>query len=170
MTGFRHASEKGYAKAVTIDVDLQHTPEQIPRFLEKLDRHTVVLGSRYVRIDGYLEAPFTRLLINRYMTTVVNTLFSMTITDAFCGFRGYRTAFFRKARLREGGYGIALEILAEIARTGTRFTEIPVEVIYTGAKRMFLDGLDDPRKRFGYYMDVIMRHAQESPATRGDKR
>lgn len=157
ISGFDFSLENDYSKVVTIDVDLQHDPKHIPVFLEELSRKEVVLGSRYIRIGGCAEVPRERLLINRYVSGLLKELFSMSFTDPFCGFRGYRYSFLEKARLEENSYGFGLEVVLEVIRTGARFRELPIEVIYLDYSRKFLDGLNPSRKRLLHYLEVISR-------------
>ncbi len=157
LAGFDFAREGGYEKIVTIDSDLQHLPHHIPVFLAGLDRYEVVLGSRYIKVKYFLDIPRPRMVINRYIAGLFQVLFLSTISDPFCGLRGYRGSFLRKARLSEIGYGLSLEIIMEIIRTKTEFLEVPIEAIYLDYSRNFLDGLDRPRPRLLYYLEVIAR-------------
>lgn len=161
ITGFKFALEKDYRKVVTIDADLQHNPCHIPFFLRGLLEHEVVLGSRYVRIDKSIEVPRIRLVINKYISGLIKKLFSVDFSDPFCGYRGYRTSFLRRAQLKEESYGLALETVMELIKQEVQFSEIPIEVIYVNPNRVFLDGLDDPRQRLLYYLEVISRKKKE---------
>lgn len=161
LTGFSHVRGNGYGKIVTIDVDLQHRPEHLPSFFDALDRRDAVLGSRYIRIDNYLDIPRTRLLINRYVSRLMEQLFSVRFSDPFCGYRGYTGAFLKEARLSEPSYGMGLEILMELLRTGVSHEEIPIEALYPDKCRKFLDGLDDPRLRLLHYLSVVARKRSE---------
>jgi len=154
-SGFECALKNNYEKIVTLDADLQHDPGEIAIFLRMLAEYEVVLGSRYMRGVARTDAPPERIVINRYISGLMRVLFSVAYTDPFCGFRGYRGSFLKKVRLRENGYGLGLEILIELVRTATPFREIPVEAIYVNSQRAFLDGLDDPRRRLLYYLDIV---------------
>jgi dolichol-phosphate mannosyltransferase len=146
---------------VTLDADLQHNPEHIPSFLSALMDYEVVLGSRYIRIDRYFDVPRMRLIINRYICGLLRVLFSIHTTDAFCGYRGYRDSFLRRAFFTQKSYGLALEILLESVDKKAAFSEIPIEAIYFNTPRKFQDGLDDPRSRLSYYLDIISRKRRE---------
>lgn len=161
LSGFKFSLQRGYKRIVTIDTDLQHSSEHLPVFLKELIEYEVVLGSRYIRIDKYLEVPRTRLLINRYIAKIIKLLFSVNFTDPFCGYRGYKDTFLNRVYFRENSYGIGLEILLEIVRTKTSFKEIPIEVIYFNYQRKFLDGLDEPQQRLLYYLEVIARKKKD---------
>lgn len=179
LSGFRFSLEKGYKKIITIDVDLQHNPENIPLFLSGLEEQEVVLGSRYMgtdtylNVETYLDVPGARLTINRYISRLIGQLFSVHFTDPFCGFRGYRETFLKKANLNHISYGLGLEIILEIIRTKTSFREIPIKAVYNNHLRKFLDGLEDPRTRLLYYLGILSdkkmeilkdnRYLRESP-------
>lgn len=161
LTGFKFALDYGYKRIVTIDVDLQHNPEHIHRFLRELYEYEVVLGSRYIRIDKYGEIPLSRLIINQYVSNLLEQLFATHFSDPFCGLRGYRDSFLKKADLRERSYGLSVEILLEIIRTHTSFKEASIEAIYFDTQRKFLDNLDNPRRRLLYYLEIIARKRRQ---------
>ena len=155
LSGFKFSMERDYQKIITLDVDLQHNPGEIPIFLDELDQESVVLGSRYLYPSEHLNVPWARLAINRYISGLIKRLYAIHFTDPFCGYRGYRVGALKKMALTQGSYGLGLEIILEIIRTGTPFKEIPIKVIYNNHLRKFLDGLDDPRARLLYYLEVL---------------
>ena len=160
-SGFSFALEAGFKRIVTVDADLQHDPEDIDMFFRALIEVEVVLGSRYIRINQCLRVPRDRLIINRYILNLIKVLFSLNITDPFCGLRGYRDSFLKRACLREKGYRFGLEILLELVKTGADFKEIPIEAIYFNPGRKFGQGLDNPQTRLLYYLEVIARKKRE---------
>ena len=160
LVGFAFATQKGYERVVTIDVDLQHKPRRIPEFFDSLAECDVVLGSRYLSRGDFSKVPQERLRINRKVAAYLKERFSASFSDPFCGYRGYRGSFLESAYLAEKSYGLAIEVLLELIRLGARFKEIPVEVIYRDSSRSFLDGLDSPERRLSYYMDIIARRRE----------
>ena len=74
LSGFGFALQRDYERIITIDVDLQHDPIHISAFFRALLECEVVLGSRYISIDKYLDVPRTRLLINRYIANLLKVL------------------------------------------------------------------------------------------------
>lgn len=78
-----------YAKGdiiFTMDGDLQDEPEEIPRFLEKLNEgHDVVCGWKKDRHD-----PFSRRLASRIANTVARFATGLAIHDMNCCFKAYR--------------------------------------------------------------------------------
>ena len=94
----RRADADGYAWVITMDCDEQHEPEQIPDFVRAIERGDadVVSGSRYLRADaGDDAAPEARRRVNAAITRELNERLDLGLTDAFCGFKAYRTAAVR---------------------------------------------------------------------------
>ena len=154
--GFRIAHDIGATRLITMDCDGQHEPAHIPQFLTALDTGVdIVSGSRYLpgskRVDS---APPQRRAINERITAVVNEHTGWSLTDAFCGFKAYRLAGLDCIVLDEPGYAMPLELWAKAWKCGLSVAEIPVERIYCDHDRSFGVELDDPDRRFAYYMEV----------------
>jgi glycosyltransferase involved in cell wall biosynthesis len=163
IDGARAAQESGALRLVTMDVDGQHEPAHIPQFLEALsDGVDIVSGSRYLPASGELgSAPPDRADINRRITETVNATTGWGLTDAFCGFKAYRLASLAGITLTERGYAMPLELWAKAWRRGLVVVELPVERIYFDHDRSFGRDLDDPGKRYDYYMRVWERALAE---------
>lgn len=156
--GFDVARELGIERIVTMDCDGQHEPAHIPTFLEALSGADIVSGSRYLPgSDGLGEAPSDRREINARVTARINDVTRWALTDAFCGFKAYRTEALSRLTLTEPGYAMPLELWARAWQAGLTVTELPVERIYCDRDRTFGADLDDPERRFAYYMDVLDR-------------
>lgn len=161
IEGFNYLVREKYDYAVTMDADGQHNPAHLPDFWRELMKNEVVLGSRYLNNTRSLKVPLDRFVINRYLSSLLDLLFNIKFTDPFCGYRGYRVSFLEKAKLKEKGYGLGLEIILEIIRLKSIFKEIAVELIYNNPERKFLDGLDNPKKRLLYYLEIIEKKKKE---------
>ncbi len=96
-----------YARGVviiTMDGDLQHSPEDIPRFLEKLALgYDVVCGRKQWREDNVLVKTIPSLIAKK----IVVTFFGSHIQDINSTFRACR----REALSRSAGYGEAIRFL-----------------------------------------------------------
>ena len=92
-TAFQYAIEGGYEGIVTLDCDGQHQPCRIPEFIQAANDADIVSGSRYLKsYDGDDAPPEERLKINRTITHELNERLGYSLTDAFCGFKAYRTS------------------------------------------------------------------------------
>jgi dolichol-phosphate mannosyltransferase len=158
MSAFDYAIDAGYELVVTIDCDGQHQPQRIPRFVAACGRADIVSGSRYLR--DYLgddAAPADRRRINLQVTAELNHRLGLKLTDAFCGFKAYRTDGLRQLKLTEAGYAMPLELWVRAAAARLRIRELPVPRIYLEEQRSFGGALDDAATRLQYYHLVLDR-------------
>ena len=162
--GFRAAAAKGVSELITMDVDGQHEPRHIPEFFAALDEGDadIISGSRYLPGSASTgEPPLQRRDVNRRVTEEINGVTGWGITDAFCGFKAYRTAALADMPLDEPGYAMPMELWARAYERGLRVREIAIERIYFDHDRSFGGDLDDPAKRYDYYMRVWNRTLAE---------
>jgi glycosyltransferase involved in cell wall biosynthesis len=175
-SGFEAALALGASSIITMDCDGQHEPRHIHEFCDALDASgtDIVSGSRYLPGSGSAgQVPGDRRAINERVTAVINAVTGWDLTDAFCGFKAYRAETVRRVRSDEPGYAMPLEFWAKAWRAGLTVCEMPVERIYNDHDRSFGQDLDDPERRFAYYMKVWERALHGCPcegkasATRG---
>ena len=156
QTAFKFAINEDFAGVVTLDCDGQHQPQRIPRFIKAAESADIVSGSRYAkRYPGDSEPPAQRLFINRRITGELNRRLGLQLTDAFCGFKAYRTSGLRELRITDEGYAMPLELWVEAAAAGLRVIEIPVPRIYVDLSRSFGGSLDHAETRLRYYNQVL---------------
>ncbi|MEX2170558.1 MAG: glycosyltransferase family 2 protein [Pirellulales bacterium] len=156
-SAFQYAVEHEYDAIVTIDCDGQHEPQRINQLVEALRHADIVSGSRYLNTPLELAqlAPADRRRINLTITQELNQRLGLTLTDAFCGFKAYRTCALQKLQLSEPGYAMPLELWVQAAHARLRIVEVPVPLIYLDEKRSFGGSLDDAQTRIDYYRRVI---------------
>jgi dolichol-phosphate mannosyltransferase len=158
IDAFAYADKNGYDWVITMDCDEQHEPEKIPAFVEAIetDQWDIISGSRYLtpRRDDDLP-PGDRRNINATITSMLNELFDLKITDAFCGYKAHRVEAMRRLRLTERGYAFPLQLWPQIWSAGFRLTELPVRLIYNDPNRHFGGNLDDAGNRLRHYLDVL---------------
>jgi glycosyltransferase involved in cell wall biosynthesis len=171
IDAFAFADRHGYDWVITMDCDEQHEPEMIPRFVEEIatDRWDLISGSRYLgpRHNDDLP-PADRRSVNVTITTIINDIFHLGLTDAFCGFKAHRVSSLRRLKLDVAGYAFPLQLWPQVAAAGLRVTELPVRLIYNDPTRHFGGSLDDAGNRLRHYLDVlsaeVTRLAESSPA------
>jgi glycosyltransferase involved in cell wall biosynthesis len=161
-SAFSFAIESGYDVLVTIDCDGQHQPQLIPRFVELTESADIVSGSRYLRrFPGDSDPPEQRKRINKIITEEINRRTGLNITDAFCGFKAYRTSALAKMTITESGYAMPLELWAEAHRLGLKIAEAAVPMIYLDEKRSFGGALDQAETRLAMYRRVLDSNLSE---------
>lgn len=176
----RHPSNRGYGAAlatafaetlagdwdglVTIDCDGQHQPRLIPRFVKAAKDPTVaadiVSGSRFLEptlSPTGVTPPVERRRVNETITAELNRRLGLSLTDAFCGFKAYRTAAMRGLALDVDGYDFPMQFWVQACAAGLRLEELAVRRIYVDMTRTFGSGLDVPDRRLAVYRETMHR-------------
>lgn len=155
-SAFQFALDRGYDGVVTLDCDGQHQPKRIPRFIEAAKSADIVSGSRYLKqYDGDDAPPPERMFINRRITGELNRRLGLSLTDAFCGFKAYRSAAIRQLSITDSGYAMPLQLWVQAVAAGLRIIEVPVPLIYLDLNRSFGGSLDHAETRLTYYNRVL---------------
>ncbi len=158
---FSFAYRNNFEWVITIDCDFQHEPAYIEKFYSEIEKDDadIISGSRYLsRMNlGSIPPPKDRVAINKRITRIFNRELNMGITDAFCGFKSYRTEAISRLELDEKGYAFPLQLWVKAARANLKIREIPVPLIYHSPKRNFQGLFEMSAIRFDYYMKVIRR-------------
>lgn len=156
MTAFQHSINRGYAGLVTLDCDGQHQPKRIPQFVAAAADADIVSGSRYLKVfDGDDPPPEERLFINRRITHELNRRLCLDLTDAFCGFKAYRTTALQRLAITDTGYAMPLQLWVQAANADLRIKELAVPLIYLDLERSFGGALDQSETRLRHYHQVI---------------
>jgi len=155
-TAFQYAIEGGYEGIVTLDCDGQHQPCRIPEFIQAANDADIVSGSRYLKsYDGDDAPPEERLKINRTITHELNERLGYSLTDAFCGFKAYRTSALKLLTITNTGYAMPLQLWVKAAAAELKVAEIPVPLIYLDLERSFGGALDQAEARLQHYREVL---------------
>src|ERR1700757_2391890 len=106
---------------ISMDGDLQHDPEEIPRFLEKIEEgYDLVSGWRCVRRDHLLLRPGTRPGGER----VMGEISGVDLHDFGTTFKAYRREIIQEIQL----YGELHRFIPALASTtGAKIVEVPIE-------------------------------------------
>jgi dolichol-phosphate mannosyltransferase len=129
LAGMRYALEHGYDLFVNMDADFSHHPRYLPALLEGMQRHDVMIGSRYVPGGGSENWPLRRRVISRSVNMLVGLLMRIPAHDCSGGYRCYRVATLRDAqleRVRSRGYSFQQEVLYRCRKAGGRIGEAPI--------------------------------------------
>ena len=134
---------------VLIDGDGQDDPAEIPQLLAALRPGVdLVVGSRFL---GHFEAGAITPVNhwgNRFLTSVINVLFSATLTDTQAGFKALRAETLRRVNLSAHRFDIEVDLLLGVLRAGGRVVEIPVRRAARQYGRSRLNSLRDGARIF----------------------
>ncbi len=105
---------------ISMDGDLQHDPEEIPRFLEKIEEgYDLVSGWRYARRDHWLM----RQIPSRIANWMMSKLSGIDLHDFGTTFKAYRREIIQEIQL----YGELHRFIPALASsTGAQITEVPI--------------------------------------------
>ncbi len=127
--GFQEAIDLGFDFAFTIDSDLQHLPEDIPRFLQKLSETNadLIIGAR----DFTLKTmPWARIFSNSTTSKIVSMVAKHKILDSQSGYRLHRLKPLKDMTFRSERYQFETEIILKLAKLHSKFEFVPIATIY----------------------------------------
>jgi dolichol-phosphate mannosyltransferase len=113
---------------VTMDADLSHDPEVIPRLVYKLItcKCDIVVASRYIDANSGSYSSLQRVWGSRLLNLFVRNLLRIPVKDVTGGFHAMRKDLFNKHSMNYifNGYGdYSIVLLYEAARQGLRIIE-----------------------------------------------
>ena len=129
VAGMRYAMEHDFDYVISMDADFSHNPRYLPAMVAGMDRHDVMIGSRYVPGGGTENWPLKRWLISNSVNLLTRMLMRVGARDASGGFRCYRVSKLREAHLERiisRGYSFQEEMLYRCRRAGCRVGETPI--------------------------------------------
>ncbi len=128
--GLKRALAEGYERIVTMDADLSHSPEDVPRLLNGLESAEVAIGSRHVSGGGVEDWPLSRRVLSRCGSLYARTLLRLPASDVTSGFRAYRAEaleYLDWDEFESNGFVYQIEILRRILDIpGARVSEVPI--------------------------------------------
>lgn len=122
--GFEEVLKSKFKFTVTLDADLQHSPEYIPNLVNNLGLNDFVIGNRLNDLSGM---PFQRILSNKMTSFLLSKKTGYKILDSQSGFRAFNTDVLRKILPTKHGFEAESEMIVLAARNNLKigFTNIP---------------------------------------------
>lgn len=150
VRGFAYAIEKGYDYVIEMDADNSHDPKYIGPFIEAIEGHDLVIGSRYLKGVSSVNWPFWRLVMSYLANKYVRFVSGMPYTDCTGGYKIISRRALEGIDLREvksNSFSFQFELLYRMHARGMRIREIPI-IFYERAigkskmdKRTFFEAL-----------------------------
>ena len=126
-TGAEAAFEMGADAVIFMDADGQHVAGDIFKFVKVLnDGYDMVLGSRNTNYG----VPLVRYLGNKFGAVLISLLFGIYVSDLLCGYRAMTKKAYERIKWESMGYGVETEMVVNLAKSGLRWCEVPVTVVY----------------------------------------
>ncbi len=137
--GIGDAFRRGFAAVpddtdavITMDADLNHQPEEIPRLLAAWERRRldILIGSRFVGGGVAEGTPYWKLAMSGTLNVVMRIVFGLRVRDKTSGFRIYRAAVLRRIRFQNDDFAFLPEILIRARASGHSMGEEPIHFIF----------------------------------------
>lgn len=131
--GYGSAYLAGFAASrgryiVMADADLTYDFNEIPRFVEELEKGAeMVIGDRMDNIKPGAMPWHHQYIGNPVLTGLLNLFFRTGISDAHCGMRALRRDVLPRLDLRTTGMEFASEMVIRASKEKLRIAEFPIE-------------------------------------------
>ena len=125
---YDYAIKNGYEKLITMDADLSHDPKEIPKFINLLDKHEFVIGSRYTK-GGKCELPLPRLFLSIIGNKIIKFVLKINCDEFTTSYRGFnllKLNNFHLNKIKSKGYSFFMEAIFRIDQSGYKIFEIPI--------------------------------------------
>jgi glycosyltransferase involved in cell wall biosynthesis len=132
IAGFRRALKEGYRAVIMLDADLQHDPDEIPKFIEAFQEHhaDLIIGQRDFR---YM--PRLRRTTNTFGTWVFSWAIGRHIPDNQSGFRLLSRRMMEVTlHSRETNFEFEVEMIVLCLKNRYKLEWVPIRTIYGDEK------------------------------------
>lgn len=130
LAAMEFAIAGGYDLFINLDADFSHPPRFIPALLAGMDRHDVMIGSRYVPGGGVGDGfGRSRRLMSAGINWYSRLMLGLKARDCSGSYRCYRVSKLGEIdfqRVRSRGYSFMEEILFWCQVVGCRIGESPI--------------------------------------------
>ncbi len=129
LAGFDWGLKKGYDVLTEMDADFSHAPSHLDEILALIDKHDVVIGSRYVKGGGTVNWGLLRKIISRGGSLYSRIILGYPLRDWTGGFNCWRKEVLEKINLsgiRSNGYSFQIELKYKALKNGYKIHEAPI--------------------------------------------
>ena len=127
--GFNFAKEKNYENLITLDADLSHDPNMIPKFIEMLKEKPFVIGSRYM-MGASNDMKFFRYALSYAGNKVIKFVLNINSDEFTSSFRGFALSKLKKFDINDvktKGYSFFMATIYLISKLGYNINQIPLQ-------------------------------------------
>ncbi len=135
--GFKKAVELGFEYAITIDSDGQHYPDDIPLFIDELEKsankNLLLIGSRDLNAKGM---PKKNSFANKFSNFWFWAETGHKLQDTQSGFRLYPVKELSKMKFYTTKFEFEIEVIVKASWKGIEVKSIPIRVLYDPSERV----------------------------------
>ena len=125
---FKYARNNGYEKFISMDADLSHDPNEIPKMIDILDKSSFVIGSRYIE-GGKCEMSSHRLMLSIIGNRFIKKILRINCNEFTTSYRGFNLLKLKEFDLnivKSKGYSFFMETIYRLNKHGVDINEIPI--------------------------------------------
>ena len=125
---FEYAKNNGYEKFISMDADLSHDPNEIPKMIDILNKSSFVIGSRYIE-GGKCEMSSHRLMLSIIGNKFIKKLLRIDCNEFTTSYRGFNLLKLNEFDLNvvnSKGYSFFMETIYRLNKHGVVINEIPI--------------------------------------------
>ncbi len=126
-TGFEKSIELNTNISITLDADLQHAPEYIPNFIEKINEYDAVIGNRMNNKKGM---PIHRKFSNFLTSKILEIKTGYKIFDSQSGFRAFKTKILKDILPSFAGFEAESEMIVKLLKAQYTLGFVDIPTIY----------------------------------------
>ena len=111
--GFKWDISNDYNYIIQMDADLSHNPNDIIKFLNKINNYDLIVGSRYKNGVNVVNWPLRRLFLSYFANVYARIFTGMKIKDLTSGFKCIRVNSLKKIdidNIKSEGYSFQIEV------------------------------------------------------------
>ncbi len=125
---FEYAKNNSYEKFISMDADLSHDPNEIPKMISILDKSSFVIGSRYTK-GGKCEMSGHRLILSIIGNKFIKKILRINCNEFTTSYRGFNLLKLKEFDLnivKSKGYSFFMETIYRLNKHGVVINEIPI--------------------------------------------
>ncbi len=125
---FDYAIKHKYEKFISMDADLSHDPNEIPKMLDILNTSSFVIGSRYIK-GGKCEMSRYRLALSIVGNKFIKKVLKIDCNEFTTSYRGFNLSKLKNFNLNvinSKGYSFFMETIYRLNKLGVYINEIPI--------------------------------------------
>ena len=125
---FEYAKNNGYEKFISMDADLSHDPNEIPKMIDILEKSSFVIGSRYIA-GGKCEMSTHRLMLSIIGNKLIKKILRINCNEFTTSYRGFNLLKLKEFNLsivKSKGYSFFMETIYRLNKQEVIINEIPI--------------------------------------------
>lgn len=126
-SGFIKSMEIKSELTITLDADLQHDPEYIPKLIQSVKNFDCIIGSRR---NDYSAMPIERKLSNFITSKLLSFKTGVEILDSQSGYRIFKTSILKDILPLYNGFEAESEMIVKMSKNKYKIGFLDIPTIY----------------------------------------